>query len=49
MVELPGGTFTMGSNDFDVDEKPPHQVTVSPFSTGRYEITQAQYRCLKTK
>jgi formylglycine-generating enzyme required for sulfatase activity len=46
MVELPGGTFTMGSNDFFAEEKPPHQVTVSPFSIGRYEITQAQYRAV---
>ena len=46
MVALPGGTFTMGSNDGDADEKPPHQVTLSPFSIGKYEVTQAQYRAV---
>jgi eukaryotic-like serine/threonine-protein kinase len=45
MVALPGGSFTMGSNDHD-DEKPPHQITLSPFSIGRYEVTQAQYQAV---
>ncbi|OAD22622.1 hypothetical protein THIOM_001562, partial [Candidatus Thiomargarita nelsonii] len=30
MVSIPGGTFTMGSTDYD-REKPPHSVTVQPF------------------
>lgn len=40
MVQLPGGTFTMGSNDgYYKDEKPPHQVTVGAFAIGKYEVT----------
>lgn len=45
MVDLPGGTFTMGSNDGNYDdENPPHQVTVSAFAIGKYEVTQAQWQ-----
>jgi len=42
-VKVCGGTFTMGSDDFD-DEKPPHPVTLSPFEISQTEITEAQYR-----
>lgn len=31
MIRVPGGTFTMGSNDGGSDEKPPHSVSVSTF------------------
>ncbi len=44
MVHVEGGTFTMGSNDGESDEKPPHQVTLSSFSIGKYEVTQADWR-----
>ncbi|MEP7336877.1 MAG: formylglycine-generating enzyme family protein, partial [Acidobacteriota bacterium] len=44
MVQLPGGTFTMGSNDGDDYEKPPHQVTVGAFAIGKYEVTQGQWQ-----
>jgi eukaryotic-like serine/threonine-protein kinase len=43
MVQIPGGTFTMGSLDYYDNEKPPHQVTVSGFFMGKYQVTQAQY------
>lgn len=43
MVALKGGTFTMGSNDGREDEKPPHQVTLSDFSIGKYEVTNEEY------
>ena len=49
MVEIPGGTFTMGclseerDGDCNDDEKPPHQVTVSGFAMSQYEITNEQY------
>ena len=33
----------MGSDSGSLDEKPGHQVMVSPFSIGKYEVTQAQY------
>lgn len=43
MVPVQGGTFTMGSNNGQDDEKPPHQVTLSSFSIGKYEVTQADW------
>ena len=39
-----GGSFQMGSTDGDDDEKPVHQVTVSPFWIGKYEVTQAEWQ-----
>ena len=44
MVFVEGGTFQMGSNDGDSDEKPVHQVTVSSFYIGKYEVTQKEWR-----
>ncbi|HEY9055499.1 MAG TPA: SUMF1/EgtB/PvdO family nonheme iron enzyme, partial [Rectinemataceae bacterium] len=44
MVSVSGGTFMMGSNEGYSDEKPVHQVTVSSFMIGRYEVTQEQYQ-----
>ncbi|MFH0992112.1 MAG: SUMF1/EgtB/PvdO family nonheme iron enzyme [bacterium] len=43
MVYVDGGTFTMGSNDYD-DEKPPHQVTVRNFYIDKYEVTVAKFK-----
>jgi formylglycine-generating enzyme required for sulfatase activity len=40
-VLVPGGSFQMGSNDGDSEEKPVHQVTVRPFLISKYEVTQA--------
>lgn len=37
MIRVPGGTFTMGSNDGNYDEKPPHSVSVSTFYIGEPE------------
>jgi formylglycine-generating enzyme required for sulfatase activity len=45
MIHVPGGEFTMGSNDHD-DEKPPHRVRLSAFAIGKYEVTQAQWKAL---
>jgi formylglycine-generating enzyme required for sulfatase activity len=44
MVFVQGGTFAMGSNSASSDEKPVHQVTVSSFMIGKYEVTQEQYQ-----
>ncbi|GEM_PF-1707610 len=48
MVQIPGGTFTMGSPpdeaQRDDDEGPQHEVTVTDFFMGRYAVTQAQYQ-----
>jgi formylglycine-generating enzyme required for sulfatase activity len=43
MVAIKGGTFQMGSNEGENDEKPMHTVTVSDFSMGKTEVTQAQW------
>jgi formylglycine-generating enzyme required for sulfatase activity len=42
-VELPGGAFRMGSEDGTDDEKPVHQVTLSPFRIARYPVTNTEY------
>ena len=44
MVLVSGGTFSMGSSSGESDEKPVHQVTVSSFMMGKYEVTQEQYQ-----
>jgi formylglycine-generating enzyme required for sulfatase activity len=46
MVELPGGILSMGSLDGDIDERPVHGVTLSPFRIGRLEVTQGQWRAV---
>jgi len=45
MVRLPGGTFMMGSESSEAlpDERPVHQVTLSSFEIGKYEVTQAEW------
>lgn len=42
MVEVKGGTFTMGSA-YKEDNNPPHKVTVKSFSISKYEITNFQF------
>ncbi|MDP8211200.1 MAG: SUMF1/EgtB/PvdO family nonheme iron enzyme [Candidatus Stygibacter australis] len=49
MVFVEGGTFQMGSNDGESDEKPVHRVTVSNFYIGRYEVTQELYESVMGK
>jgi formylglycine-generating enzyme required for sulfatase activity len=43
-VFVPGGCFSMGSNDGDSDELPVHRVCIKGFYIGKYEVTQAQYQ-----
>ncbi len=45
-VNLSGGCFQMGDNfgDGDGDEKPVHEVCVSDFAIGKYEVTQGEYK-----
>ena len=51
MVYVQGGTFMMGataeqgSDSWD-GEKPAHQVTLSSFSIGRYEVTQEEWQAV---
>ena len=48
VVDIPGGTFFMGSPEEDYqaysDEIPQHGVTVSGFAIGRYAVTRELYR-----
>ena len=46
MITVGGGTFEMGSNDGNENEKPVHKVTVKNFHIARYEVTQAQWRAI---
>jgi eukaryotic-like serine/threonine-protein kinase len=50
MVEIPQGTFTMGSPNFESqrndNEGPLHLVSLQGFAISKYEITQAQWRAI---
>lgn len=48
MVFVKGGTFNMGSNSGESDEKPVHNVTLSSYSIGKYEVTVGQYKAFCT-
>jgi formylglycine-generating enzyme required for sulfatase activity len=43
MIELPGGSFRMGSADFYPEESPVHEVTVAPFAIERHPVTNARF------
>jgi formylglycine-generating enzyme required for sulfatase activity len=43
MIFVEGGTFQMGNNLGDSDEKPIHSVTLKNYYIGKYEITRAQW------
>ena len=43
MILVPAGTFKMGSNDGQDDEKPLHDVRVDAFYLGKYEVTKRQF------
>jgi len=44
MVFVQGGTFLMGSNNGQDNEKPVHSVVVSDFYIGKYEVTQKEWK-----
>lgn len=47
MVVMPAGSFDMGSNDADDEEKPVRRVTLSrAFAMGRTEVTRGQWRAI---
>jgi formylglycine-generating enzyme required for sulfatase activity len=49
MVRIQGGTFMMGSPASEASresDEAPHQVTVSGFYLGKYEVTQKEYQAL---
>ena len=44
---IPAGTFMMGSEEGDDDEKPVHEVTITkPFFMGACEVTQSEYQAI---
>jgi len=43
MVQIPGGSFFMGSDSGNSNERPVHTVTLSSFYMGKYEVTQEQW------
>jgi formylglycine-generating enzyme required for sulfatase activity len=48
MVEIPGGSFLMGSTESEEedyeDERPQHETTIKPFLIGKFPVTQRQWR-----
>ena len=46
MVYVSGGSFDMGSNEGEAEEKPVHEVVVGDFLMGQYEVTQAQWQAV---
>jgi formylglycine-generating enzyme required for sulfatase activity len=46
MVQIPGGSFQMGSTTGNSNEMPVHMVTLTGFYMGKYPVTQAQYRAV---
>lgn len=43
MILVPGGSFTMGNENGNPNEKPEHQVFLDTFQLSKYEITVQQY------
>ena len=46
MVAVPGGCFQMGSDTGSSDEKPVHEVCVSNYQIGKYEVTQGLWQAV---
>ena len=45
MVRIEKGSFIMGSNSGESDEKPPHRVTIDyDFEIGKYEVTVGEFK-----
>jgi sulfatase modifying factor 1 len=44
MISIKGGSFMMGSEDGEIDEKPVHSVVVKDFYMSKTEVTVGQYR-----
>lgn len=46
MIKVQGGTFTMGCDTSAVDEAPAHQVTLSTYYIGEFEVTQGEWKSI---
>lgn len=46
MVQLPGGTFQMGSSSLErrSEERPVREVTVKPFALDKHPVTNRDFR-----
>ncbi|MFQ5575515.1 MAG: formylglycine-generating enzyme family protein [Anaerolineae bacterium] len=49
MIFIPGGTFTMGSDDDAENARPAHPVTVGSFYIDRWPVTNAEYKVFVDK
>ncbi|MHC4505700.1 MAG: formylglycine-generating enzyme family protein, partial [Planctomycetota bacterium] len=49
LILIRGGTFSMGREDGEPDERPVRRVTVSSFYLGRLETTRAQFEAYRKK
>ncbi len=45
MATVLAGTYTIGSENGEEDEKPVHTVTLEEFCIGQYPVTNAEWRC----
>ncbi len=43
LVDIPGGSCTIGSTAGEPDELPVHKVTISPFAIGKYPVTNEEF------
>src|SRR6201997_5810382 len=43
LIQLPGGSFRMGSTSFYPEEAPIHTATVARFAVERHPVTNAQF------
>ena len=43
MLYVPAGNFIMGHNEFDIDERPAHEVYLDGFWIDKYPVTNAKY------
>jgi hypothetical protein len=46
MIRVDGGTFFMGNRSGKTDESPEHNVRLSSFYIGKYEVTQYQWKSI---
>ena len=48
MVYVEGGSYIMGSKgkESNIDEKPIHRETISPFHIGKFEVTQKEWEVI---
>jgi serine/threonine-protein kinase len=44
MARIEGGSFTMGRDDGEANERPSHRVTVAPFLIDKFEVTCEEYQ-----